>query len=346
MLRYDCMSLFISLRHCVVVCTYLDMFLLGLAASESKNPVNDIVVFGSINQDLYSYTERFPQPGETVIGKSFKSGAGGKGANQAAQAARLGAKTAMIGCVGDDVFGPLNIEALKKSGVNTDFIEICSDSCTGTATIIVNNEGENMIVVAPGANYDMTPEFADKHDKVIASAKIILCQNEIKPHITKRAFEFAKRNNVKTFLNFAPATADYDKDLFNLVDILCTNETETEILSDIRVNNANDAQNAAEKLLSDGYEAVIITLGANGVYVADKNGLREHLDVSPVTAVDTTGAGDSFCGAFAFYMVTRPDLSLAEQCRRAAEVATISVQHQGTQSSFPFAKDLPRELIE
>ncbi|MFH4976121.1 hypothetical protein AB6A40_002830 [Gnathostoma spinigerum] len=305
--------------------------------------MTDIVVFGSIVQDLISYCERFPRPGESVRGKSFESGAGGKGANQAAQAARLGANVVMIGRVGNDIFGPLNVENLKSSGVVTNYIEMSPTTGTGTATITVSEEGENAIVVTLGANLELSPERADEMEDVIATAKIILCQYEIPFASVEHAFEIAKKHNVKTFFNFAPGSQEFNTRCLTLVDYLCTNENETEFLSKQKVDGVNDAMRAAEMMLSLGPKAIIVTLGPRGVVLADQRGVR-HITVPQVKAVDTTGAGDCFCGSLAFFMVKMPNLSLEEQVRRAVFIASITVQKKGTQASYPWARDLPEEI--
>lgn len=305
----------------------------------------DVVVFGSIVQDLISYCHRFPRPGESVRGISFEAGCGGKGANQAAQIARLGGKVVMIGRVGNDIFGPLNIENLNKSGVITDFIEQSETVGTATATITVSDEGENLVVVTLGANLETPPSRADELEDVIANSKLILCQYEIEHATIKHAFEVARRNNVKTFFNFAPDKDDFDFEILQLVDVLCTNEKETEFLSRMTINSVDDAVSAARSILRYGPSAVIATLGARGAVVVTRSGLCVRISVPPVKAVDTTGAGDSFCGSLAYLMVSRPRLALEDQVRRAALIASISVQRKGTQSSYPWAHDLPEDFL-
>ncbi|VDK43424.1 unnamed protein product [Anisakis simplex] len=329
----------------------------------------DIVVFGSIVQDLVSYTEKFPRPGESVRGKLFESAPGGKGANQATQAARLGGRVLMIGKVGNDTFGPLNIEALKKSGIQTDYIGISETSGTATAMVTVSDQdeffchandflfnicasidvflfvsSENTIVVTLGANLEIEPSRADQVEAVIAGAKIFLCQYEIKVDTLRRGLEVAKKNNVRTFFNFAPGEANFDKSILRYVDILCTNENETEFLSGMSAKTVDDAKEASKSLLSYGPSAVIATLGKKGSIIATEHEVK-HIEANVVKAVDTTGAGDSFCGALAYFLVYKPELSLDEQVRRASCIAAVSVQHRGTQSSYPWAKDLPSDLM-
>ncbi|KHN85298.1 Ribokinase [Toxocara canis] len=306
----------------------------------------DIVVFGSIVHDLTSYTEIFPRPGESVRGLSFESGPGGKGSNQAVQAARLGGSVVMIGRVGRDMFGQLNIDALKSSDVITDYIEVSDTVGTATAMVTVSQHGENSIVVTLGANLELTPDRAEAVESVIAKAKILICQYEIKVDALKKALEVARRNNVRTFFNFAPGERNFDKAILKNVDILCTNENETEFLSGMSAKTVEDAMNASKSLLSYGPSAVIATLGKNGSVIATKDGLLKHVEANVVKAVDTTGAGDSFCGALAYFLVYRPHLPFEEQVRRASYIASISVQHKGTQCSYPWAKDLPADIMK
>ncbi|KHN78017.1 Ribokinase [Toxocara canis] len=392
-------------------------FLSESDTDEDEIDMADIVVFGSIVQDLISYANRFPRPGESIRGKSFEAGCGGKGANQAAQIGRLGGKVIMIGRVGNDIFGPLNIENLKRSGVITDFIErsntagtatatvtVTDDGTlyifliihfiflwlfcyrmageiisfrqvgndifgplnienlkrsgvitdfiersntagTATATVTVTDDGENSIVVTLGANLEIPPSRADQLESVISKAKLVLCQYEIDHSTLKRTFEIAKKHNVRTFFNFAPGTMDFDKSLLKLVDILSTNENETEFLTGITVTCVEDAVTAAKSILRFGPSAAIATLGAKGAVVVTKAGTATHIPVPRVKAVDTTGAGDSFCGSLAYLMVARPHLPIEEQVRRASLIASISVQRKGTQVSFPWAHDLPEDFL-
>uniref|UniRef100_A0A915C5N2 Ribokinase n=2 Tax=Parascaris univalens TaxID=6257 RepID=A0A915C5N2_PARUN len=321
-----------------------------LSSSSQKNPpcrcdMADIVVFGSIVQDLISYANRFPRPGESIRGKSFEAGCGGKGANQAAQIGRLGGKVIMIGRVGNDIFGPLNIENLNKSGVITDFIERSDTAGTATATVTVTDDGENSIVVALGANMEIPPSRAEQLESVISRAKLVLCQYEIDHSTLKRTFEIAKKHNVRTFFNFAPGTSDFDKSLLKLVDILSTNENETEFLTGSRLTCIEDVVRASKSMLRFGPSIAVTTLGAKGVVVVTKAGTATHIPVPRVKAIDTTGAGDSFCGSLAYLLVARPNLPIEEQVRRASLIASVSVQRKGTQVSFPWAHELPEDFL-
>ncbi|VDM27466.1 unnamed protein product [Toxocara canis] len=253
----------------------------------------DVVVLGSILQDLISYASRFPRPGESIRGISFEVGCGGRGANQAAQIARLGGKVIMIGMVGNDIFGPLNIENLQKSGVITDYIEKSNAAGTGTATVTVTEEGENEVVVILGANLEIKPSRAEQLENVIANSKLLLCQYEIPYDTLKRAFEIARQHNVKVFFNFAPSTPEFDLSILELVDILCTNRSETENLAGHSITCIDEAVAAIKKIICLGPKAVITTLGAKGVVAATREGLIVHVPVPPVKAVDATVS--AFC---------------------------------------------------
>uniref|UniRef100_A0A0R3RRU0 Ribokinase n=1 Tax=Elaeophora elaphi TaxID=1147741 RepID=A0A0R3RRU0_9BILA len=304
----------------------------------------DIVVYGSIAQDLVSYTDQFPRPGETIKG-TFATSPGGKGANQAAQAAMLGATVCMIGRVGKDVFGASNVDNLRSFGVNTEYIDVSDSGKTGAATIIVTKDGENSIVISPGANMECLSSRIDELEQVVASAKLILCQNETVHESVKRIFELARKHNVQTFLNYAPVEVTFAKSILKLADILCANEIEAEYLADQHIETTEDAKKAVRKLLEGGPLIVILTLGAKGVTYASKQGDSGHIMVPAVKVIETTGAGDSFCGALAYFLVKRPELELKEQIRRAAYIATLSVQRKGTRDSYLWPKDLPPNLL-
>ncbi|CAG9530503.1 unnamed protein product [Cercopithifilaria johnstoni] len=304
----------------------------------------DIIVYGSIAQDLVSYTDQFPRPGETIKG-TFATSPGGKGANQAAQAAMLGAAVCMIGRVGKDAFGASNVSNLKSFGVNTEYIDVSDSEKTGCSTIIVTKDGENSIVIAPGANQECLISRINELEGVIATAKLVLCQNETAYDSVRRIFELARKHNVQTFLNYAPVEETFAKNILKLADILCANEIESEYLSDQHIESIEDAQKAANKLLEAGPLIVILTLGAKGVTYASKQGDSGHVTVPAVEVVETTGAGDSFCGAFAYFLVKRPELQLNEQIRRAAYISTLSVQRKGTRDSYLWPKDLPPNLL-
>ncbi|KAL0969864.1 hypothetical protein UPYG_G00233380 [Umbra pygmaea] len=308
----------------------------------------DVVVVGSCMTDLVSQTPRLPKAGETIHGHKFFIGFGGKGANQCIQAARMGAKTAMVCKVGKDFFGENYIQNFKDNGVSTKFVGQTADDATGAASIIVNDAGENAIVIVAGANLLLGNADLLQALPALRCAKVLVCQLEVRPDTSLQALRLAQENNVKTIFNPAPAVPDLDPCFYRVSDVFCCNETETELLTGVVVANVEDAGRAGQELLRRGCSAVIITLGSQGCVVLsgqEPSSPFHHVPTEPVTAVDTTGAGDSFIGALAFYMSTYPTMPLHEIARRANQVAGISVQNIGTQTSYPSKEDLPNDLF-
>ncbi|NWU93894.1 RBSK Ribokinase, partial [Upupa epops] len=293
-----------------------------------------------------SLTTRLPRAGETVRGQKFFVGFGGKGANQCVQCARLGAKTSLICKVGKDSFGNDYIENLRKNGVSTAFVGQTADAATGTASILVDSEGQNVIVVVPGANLLLSSEDLRRASDVICKARVLVCQLEISPAVSLEALKIARASGVKTLFNPAPALADLDPQFYSHSDVFCCNETEAEILTGIPVGSAEDAGKVGRVLLERGCTLVIVTLGAEGCAVMSaEEPLPKHVPAGKVRAVDTTGAGDSFVGALAFYLAHYPQLPLEEMVSKSTRVASVSVQAAGTQSSYPYRKDLPQDLF-
>ncbi|NXY72391.1 RBSK Ribokinase, partial [Glareola pratincola] len=293
-----------------------------------------------------SLTTRLPKAGETILGHKFFIGFGGKGANQCVQSARLGAKTSLICKVGKDSFGNDYVENLKKNGISTAFVGQTTDAATGTASIIVNSEGQNVIVIVPGANLLLNFEDLKRASDVICKAKVVVCQLEITPAVSLEALKMARASGVKTLFNPAPALADLDPQFYSYSDIFCCNETEAEILMGIPVGNLEDAEKVGRMLLERGCKLVIVTLGAEGcMMISVEEPIPKHVPAGKVRAVDTTGAGDSFVGALAFYLAYYPKLAMEEMIRKSNCVASVSVQASGTQSSYPYRKDLPQDLF-
>ncbi|XP_029982524.1 ribokinase isoform X2 [Sphaeramia orbicularis] len=306
----------------------------------------DVLVVGSCMTDLVSQAPRLPKAGETIHGHKFFIGFGGKGANQCVQAARLGAKTAMVCKVGKDFFGDSYIQNFKDNGVHTDFVGQTSEAATGAASIIVNDAGENAIVIVAGANMLLNNEDLQKTLPSLIHAKVLVCQLEISPKTSLQALQMARESKVKTVFNPAPAIPDLDPEFYRVSDVFCCNESEAELLTGFSVASVEEAHRAAQELLRRGCGSVIITLGPQGCVVLEAQGsASKHIPTTAVTAVDTTGAGDSFIGALAFYMAYHPTIPLEEMARRANKVSGVSVQAVGTQTSFPFKKDLPPELF-
>ncbi|XP_073647588.1 ribokinase isoform X2 [Tursiops truncatus] len=284
-----------------------------------------VVVVGSCMTDLVSLTSRLPKTGETIHGHKFFIGFGGKGANQCVQAARLGAKTSMVCKVGKDSFGNDYIENLKQNDIST---------------------GQNIIVIVAGANLLLNTEDLREAASAISRAKVMICQLEVTPAASLEALRIAHSSGVKTLFNPAPAIADLDPQFYTLSDVFCCNESEAEILTSLEVSSPSDAGKAALVLMERGCQVVIITLGAEGcVMMSQKEPVPKHIPTENVKAVDTTGAGDSFVGALAFYLAYYPNLSLEEMLKRSNFIAAVSVQAIGTQSSYPYKKDLPLDLF-
>ncbi|XP_044296344.1 ribokinase isoform X1 [Varanus komodoensis] len=308
--------------------------------------VAEVVVVGSCMTDLVSLTTRLPKAGETIHGHRFFTGFGGKGANQCVQAARLGAKTLMICKVGKDSFGNDYIENFRKNGIPTEFVGQTEDAATGAASIVVNSEGQNFIVIVAGANLLLDSNDLKRAAHVISKAKVMVCQLEVTPAISLEALKMAHTNGVKTLFNPAPALTDLDPQFYTYSDIICCNESEAEILTGIAVGNTEDAGRVGQTLLQRGCKTAIVTLGPDGcVMVSTKEPVPKHLPAKKVTAVDTTGAGDSFVGSLAFYLASYPSLPLEEILVKSNFIASVSVQATGTQTSYPYRKDLPQDLF-
>jgi ribokinase len=289
-----------------------------------------ITIIGSINMDLVTSTNVIPKGGETILGNSFHTIPGGKGANQAVAAARLGADVTMIGCVGDDSFGQNLRDHLNHQGINTENVESVPNMASGIASITLS-EGENRIIVVPGANNYVTPEFINKNEESIANSSMLLLQLEIPLVSVIRAAELAKKHHVPIILNPAPIQR-LPKELLEMVDYLTPNEHEQEML----FASLNGTERELEKLK----EKCIVTKGAKGV-VVHQNGELE-IPSFQVEVVDTTGAGDSFNGALAVALCE--GFELVEACQFANAVGAISVTKLGAQSGMPTRKEVEEFL--
>jgi ribokinase len=290
-----------------------------------------ITVIGSLNMDLVTMTTKVPKIGETIIGTDFKQAAGGKGANQADAIAKLGGLVTMIGRVGDDQFGESLINALKKDGVETSQVRITEKISTGIATIVVNGEGDNSIIVVPGANFKLTPQDIDEADAIIKASSMVIAQLEVPIETIKYAFRKAKEYGIYTLLNPAPARK-LDEELLGMTDLLVPNETELEILSEKSLETDEDMINAAKELMQKGVKEMIVTLGSSGCLHIHKAGSK-HYSAERVESVDTTAAGDSFIGAIA--MAFSEGKSFAQAIEFASKVSALTVTRQGAQDSLP-----------
>jgi ribokinase len=281
--------------------------------------------------DLITKVPRLPKLGETLVGHSFHIGYGGKGANQAVMAAKLGAQVSMVNKVGRDVFGEGTLKNYREQGIDTTHVLFDESRFSGVAPIFVDNNAQNFIVIVPGANSGLLPADVHKAEQVILGADILICQLEIPIETTLEAFRVAKSGNVCTILNPAPA-APIPDELLQLSDICAPNETETELLTGLPVDTLSQAETAARKLLARGTKTVILTLGERGSLLVDEHTV-ENIPAVKVDAVDPTGAGDAFIGSLAVYL--GEGLPIRDAIRRANAVAALSVTRIGTQISFP-----------
>ena len=290
-----------------------------------------ILVIGSSNTDMTIKAPRIPAPGETILGGEFKMGPGGKGANQAVAAARLGGDVSFVCKVGKDVFGEKSLEGYRKEGIDISNV-IYSDKPSGVALIMVDDNGENCISVAPGANGDITPDDILKISDVIRNAGFVVLQLEIPVESVLAAARIAHEAGAYVILNPAPACKLPDE-LFKYVSLATPNQTEIALMTGIE----NDVDAAMEKLQDMGVNDIILTLGSKGSAIWDGK-KSEIIPARKVKAVDATAAGDTFCGALCVA------LSEGKTKREAVEFATkasaLTVQKMGAQESIPFRKDI------
>ncbi|QDY76278.1 ribokinase [Streptomyces qinzhouensis] len=291
-----------------------------------------IVVLGSTNMDLVAYVVRAPLRGETVTGREFRTVPGGKGANQAVAAARAGGNVAMIGAVGSDAFGRHLRHTLEASGVDTDLLHT-ADGPSGTAHIVVDDEGGNAIVVVPGANGTVTA-LGPGDETLIATADTLLLQLELPLSVVVEGAAAARRHGVRTVLTPAPARA-LPPELLAATDLLVPNEHEATLLTGL-----TDPEAAAGALLAQVPE-VVVTLGARGTLYANRDGARIHVPAPRVTAVDTTAAGDTFTGALAVALGEgRP---VEQALRWASCAAALGVRREGASTSMPYRPEIDAE---
>lgn len=298
---------------------------------------NKIIVLGSCNTDMVVQADRLPVPGETIIGGEFIMTPGGKGANQAVAASRLGGNVTFITKIGNDVFGKQSVELYQRENINVDFIFSDPNNPSGVALITVDRNAENCIVVASGANKTLSKEDVDKCRTEIEGANILLMQFEIPLETVEYAAEIANKAGVKVILNPAPASSLSDN-LFKNIHILIPNMTEAEIISGVKVTDWESAKRAADIINEKGADVVIITLGALGALLKENGTYYEIPIEAQVKAVDTTAAGDTFCGALC--VALSEGMSLFEAIRLANKAAGISVTKMGAQVSIPYRKEI------
>lgn len=286
---------------------------------------------GSSMIDLISRVPRLPKLGETLVGSSFHLGYGGKGANQAVMAAKLGARVTMVTKLGRDVFGDGTLKNYGEQGIDTTHVMFDNARFSGVAPIFVDDNAQNFVVIVPGANTGLTPADVQASKQVILDSDILISQLEIPVETTLEGFRIAKSGNVRTILNPAPA-APISDELVQLADFCVPNTTEIELLTGQSVGTLAEAEAAARKLLLRGTRTVILTLGEDGALLVDKDSIEQTPSVK-VDAVDPTGAGDAFIGSLAVFL--GEGLPLRDAIRRANAVAALSVTRIGTQVSFP-----------
>ncbi|MGL4392792.1 MAG: ribokinase [Fusobacteriaceae bacterium] len=290
-----------------------------------------IVVIGSINMDLVVSCDNIPIGGETVIGKSFEEFPGGKGANQAVALGKLKTEITMLGKIGDDLFGEILLDSMKKNNVITDFIEKDSSTSTGIANIIVESNGQNRIIVIQGANQKVNIDYIDRHINLIKEADYIVTQLEIPKETVAYILKKSKELGKITILNPAPAIK-LDDDVIKNCDYLIPNETELEILSGMKTTDVESIKKAAESLLKKGVKNLIVTMGKDGsIFFSDNE--KKIFPAFKVKAVDTTAAGDSYIGGFVSGISS--GMSVEKSIKRGTCVAAISVTRKGAQSSLP-----------
>jgi ribokinase len=292
-----------------------------------------VVVVGSFNMDLVVKAGRRPQTGETFMGEEFGMFIGGKGSNQAIAAARLGADVTMIGKLGTDLFGDTLMAAHAEEGIHTDYVIRDTEVGTGIASILIDADGDNSIVIVPQANMRLSVEDIERASESIAAADVLLLQLEVPIAASQRAAEIAKSNGATVVLNPAPAQ-ELPDDFLAQVDILTPNAVETESLSGVKVSTATDAERAAKVLLDKGLSAVILTLGERGAVLLTPD-LTRQVPAYTVEVVDTTAAGDAFCGALATGLARGENLVDAVAFANAAGALAVTVL--GAAPSMPTA---------
>ncbi|MDR5854534.1 ribokinase [Caballeronia sp. LZ062] len=303
-------------------------------ATSKMAPRGRVVVVGSLNMDLVARAPRLPMPGETLAGSAFVQAPGGKGANQAVAAARLGAQVAMIGCVGNDANGATLRAGLAAEGIDCAALATSDDAPTGVALIIVDDASQNAIVIVAGSNAEVTPAAIDAQEAVLAHADVIVCQLETPPQTVRAALAAGRRLGRTTILNPAPAANALPADWFPLIDYLIPNELEAATLSGIAIATPDDARRAAQALKAKGARNVILTLGAQGVFaLLEGDDAGQHMPSPKVEAVDTTAAGDTFIGGFAAELARGS--AVADAIAFGQRAAALAVTREGAQPSIP-----------
>ncbi|MBB4266488.1 ribokinase [Roseospira visakhapatnamensis] len=294
-----------------------------------------IAVVGSNMVDLITYVTRMPDKGETIEAPTFRIGCGGKGANQAVAAARLGADVMMVTKVGDDIFADNTLRNFADAGIDTRHVATVPGMPSGVAPIFVEPSGENSILIIKGANADLKPADVNRAAEDLKRCALIVLQLEVPLETVYHTIAFGARHGIPTLLNTAPAQPDLALDRITEATYLVPNESELALLTGLPVTTADEAEAAARVLIAKGIQTVIVTLGAKGALLVTGSEVR-LIDAVAVTPVDTTGAGDAFIGSFARYLVESGDLDQA--LRMAVRYAADSITRPGTQTSYATAE--------
>ena len=305
--------------------------------------MNRITVIGSINVDLVVNLDKMPKSGETVLGNSFFRVGGGKGANQAISASRLGSTVKFIGKIGNDEFGTFILGEMEKDNIDVSSVTISYENQTGIAFIYVDKKAENSIVVVPGSNFELSITDINNSIDKIEDTDVLIMQNEIPSEVVEYSLLKGKEKGKKTVLNCAPAKI-ISKDYIKYIDYLIVNESELDFIyksleSETREELLSEIDKA-KLLLENGFRNIIITLGKNGSIFINNN-YNIHVPAKKVNAIDTTAAGDAFVGSFfSYYNFVENDINIRESLEYATKVSAYVVQRKGAQSSLPYRKDI------
>lgn len=297
---------------------------------------NKVIVIGSANVDFIMKLPRLPKVGESVTNGEFMQTFGGKGANQAVAAARAGGNVWFVNCVGDDEYGPMIQQNLRDAGAHTDFMWSVEGDSSGIAVVLIGEQGKNLPTIDPGANYALTPDLVQSIADALSDAAMFVLQYEMPEETLYTAIDIAKKANIPIIFNYAPPSP-IDLSKIVHVDYLILNETESEFLLGMPVGDQSSVEKAAQTLLGMGFQTVIFTLGDRGAFIAQEHGM-ESIPAFSVEAVDTTGAGDTFCGTLAVALVEGKPLLEAVQFANAA--AALCVTKLGAQPSIPTRKKI------
>ncbi len=291
-----------------------------------------IAVIGSTVMDVVSYIDKVPEGGETRASQDFHTACGGKGANQATAAAKLGADVLMVSAIGNDAFGKEYLENYKRHGIETRFVNVIEGTATGVASIIVESNGQNRILLYKGANDKFTPEMIQTAGDELKKCGLIVLQLEIPLESVYAAIDFANENKIPVLLNPAPAVKELSIEKACKCDFFVPNETELGILTGMPIETEEEIKAAAKFLLDKGLKNIIVTMGSRGSLWISGDGKEEKVPTRKVQAVDSTGAGDSFIGCFVENYVKTGDIP--GSMKRASQYAALGVTKKGTQDSY------------